>query len=85
MTKEEIFLIVKANIEEVLPDLELDLDSIRLEDSLKELGANSIDRMEITVLSMEALGLKVPLVEFGQVSNLQGLVDLLHAKKQAIG
>ena len=41
--------------------------------------------MDITVQSMEALGLKIPLVEFGKIGNLQGLVDFLFEKKQLNG
>jgi polyketide biosynthesis acyl carrier protein len=83
MTHDQIFEVVKESIGEILFDL--DLSTVTLAHSLKELGANSIDRMEITVQSMEALGLKIPLVEFGKVGNLQGLVDVLFEKKQLLG
>ena len=45
MTQDEIFEIIKNNTLEVIPELEA--DSITIEESLKNLGANSIDRMEI--------------------------------------
>lgn len=75
MSKEHVFEVVKNVIIEVLPDL--DSDQVQIEKSLRELGANSIDRMEVVTMSMEELDLKIPLMSFAQVSNIQGLVDVL--------
>ncbi|WFR55601.1 acyl carrier protein [Anaerocolumna sp. AGMB13025] len=79
MDKNEIFLIMKEIIAEILP--EVYPGQITMEDSLKELGANSVDRMDIIIGLMERLGLKIPLVEFGQLKNIQGIIDLLYSKK----
>ncbi len=78
MTQDEVFTVVKKNIREIL--YHLDGQEIPLEASLKELGANSLDRAEITVQCMEDLQLKIPLVEFGGIKNIQGLVELLTRK-----
>ncbi len=78
MTQDEVFVVVKKNIREIL--YHLDGQDIPLEASLKELGANSLDRAEITVQCMEDLQLKIPLVEFGGIKNIQGLVELLTRK-----
>lgn len=75
MTKEHVYEVVKKVIIEVLPDLKPELISI--EKRLKELGANSIDRTEVVIMSMEELGLKIPLMSFAQVSKIEGLVDVL--------
>ena len=75
MLKEHVFAVVKNVISEVLPGLQSEL--ITSEKSLKELGANSIDRMEVVTMSMEELGLKMPLMSFAQVSDIEGLVDVL--------
>jgi polyketide biosynthesis acyl carrier protein len=75
MAKEHVFEIVKNVIAEILPDL--DPDQISIDKNLKDLGANSIDRMEVVTMSMEGLGLKLPLMSFAQVSNIEGLVDVL--------
>lgn len=77
MSKEEVFEIVKENVIDILPDV--NEQDIHPEECLKNLGANSIDRMEITVSCMKSLSLKIPLIEFGSVSNIQGLVDVLYA------
>lgn len=48
-----------------------------------ELGANSIDRLEIVTLSLEELNLKIPLVELAQIDGIGGLVDFLHDKLES--
>ena len=75
MSKEHVYEVVKNAVMEILPDLNPEIISI--EKSLKELGANSIDRMEVVTMSMEELGLKIPLMSFANVSNIEGLVDVL--------
>jgi polyketide biosynthesis acyl carrier protein len=75
MAKENVYEVVKNVIMEVIPDLTPEMISI--DKSLKELGANSIDRMEVVTLSMEALKLKLPLMSFASVTNIEGLVDVL--------
>lgn len=79
MTKEAVFEVIKKAITDILPDISE--NEIKIEGSLKDYGANSIDRMDIIVSSMETLGLRIPLVEFGQLKNIQGVVDLLYEKK----
>lgn len=75
MAKEQVYEVVKSVIMQVLPDL--DADMISIEKRLKDLGANSIDRMEVVTMSMEELGLKIPLMSFAQVNNIEGLVEVL--------
>jgi polyketide biosynthesis acyl carrier protein len=80
-SKEEVFRVVKGVIAEMLPDL--DPAEIEAAQSLTELGANSVDRTEVAVLSMEQLNINVPLVELAKVKNLEQLVDFLHGKLNA--
>jgi polyketide biosynthesis acyl carrier protein len=75
MTKEHVYEMVKKVIMEVLPDLNPEM--IDIEKELRNLGANSVDRMEVVTMSMEELGLKIPLMSFAQVGNIEGLVDVL--------
>ena len=79
MTKEDIFEVIQQNIMEVLEEIHKDM--VQIDKSMKDLGANSVDRMEIIAMTMEALDVKIPLVEFGSVKNIQGLVDLLYEKR----
>jgi polyketide biosynthesis acyl carrier protein len=76
MTKERIFQIIRDNIREILPDISL--DDVTIDKSLKTLGANSIDRMDILIMTMEALGVKMPLLEFARTSNIQDMVEVLY-------
>ena len=52
-------------------------EAVKPEASLRELGANSIDRVEIATLAMEELNADVPRARLATVSNLAGLVELL--------
>ncbi|HBV98900.1 MAG: hypothetical protein JL50_19365 [Peptococcaceae bacterium BICA1-7] len=83
MLKDYIFKILKENIIEILP--EMPEEKIRLEESLRELGANSVDRMDIVVKTMEAIGIKISMVETAQAANIGELVDLFYEKKRLAG
>ncbi|MBV9305561.1 MAG: hypothetical protein JO185_06560 [Acidobacteriaceae bacterium] len=75
MTSDQIFAVVKRVVLTVLPDVSP--EEIQPHRSLTELGANSIDRLDVTMGALEALHLHVSMVEFAGVSNLQGLVSVL--------
>jgi polyketide biosynthesis acyl carrier protein len=76
VTPENVFQTVRKVTLEVLPFLSP--EQVTMEKSLKDLGANSIDRMEVVTRSLEMLGLDIPLVEFAKVKDLRGLVEVLH-------
>ncbi len=82
MTKEEIFNVIQNNILEIME--KVTADDITIEKSLKDLGANSIDRMEIITMSMEELDIKIPLIEFAKVKNIHELIDLLFVNKNKL-
>jgi acyl carrier protein len=50
--------------------------------SMKELGANSLDIVEVVSRSMRELKVKVPRSELSKLTNLNGLVDLLYESVQ---
>lgn len=77
MTKEEVFAVVRRHVREVLPDTPE--SEIRPERSMRELGANSMDRMDVVVAAMDELGIHVPPVALAEVDNLGGLAEVLHA------
>ncbi|WP_133719198.1 acyl carrier protein [Methylocaldum gracile] len=81
MTREEIFEVIKRNIREILYGL--GDEEINIEASLKDLGANSIDRADIVTQSMADLQLKMSLIELGSARNISDLVDLFYRKQQA--
>jgi polyketide biosynthesis acyl carrier protein len=79
-TKSEVFDVVRKNVLEILPNLKPDM--VTVDRSLSDLGANSVDRMEVVTLSMEDLGLKIPLLSFAGVTNIEGLVDVLFSNSR---
>ena len=82
--EQKIFEIVKANTLKVLVDVAP--DDITIDTALLDLGANSVDRVEVVMYSMEDLNLKVPVSQFKGVANLRGLVELLakHAEGRGV-
>ncbi len=77
ITKEAIFEIVKENLIDTL-DEDVDEGAIELGQSMKDLGANSLDIVEIVSSSMRQLKVKVPRSELSKLTNIGELVDLLH-------
>lgn len=73
--EEHVFAVVKSKVLDVLMDV--DPVAVTLDRSLAELGANSVDRVEVAVLSMEALGLAIPPSELQGVKDLRNLVQVL--------
>ena len=82
MTKDEVFAVIRKNIVDGL--CTLNGEDIRIDATLKDLGANSLDRADIVLQSMEELNVKMSLVEVGTVRNLEELVDLFYAKMNAL-
>jgi polyketide biosynthesis acyl carrier protein len=80
MSKDQILEIMKEKIADILPDLSP--EQIRREDSMKDLGANSIDRFDIISDTMGELSLKIPLVQFGNLKNIGEVVDFLYEHLQ---
>jgi acyl carrier protein len=76
MTKEQIFAVVKKHLKQTVDGL--DDANIDLSASMKDMGANSLDIVEVVSLSMRELKVKVPRSELAKLTNLGGLVDLLH-------
>lgn len=59
--------------------IELDPATADTSKSMKDLGANSIDIVEVVSSSMRELRIKIPREELSRLTNIDGLVDLLHA------
>ena len=73
-TRNDIFQSLTKSILEILPHVEP--DKILAAGRLVDLGANSIDRADIAIRTMEDLSIKMPLVELAKVTNIGELVDL---------
>ncbi len=82
MNKEEIFEIITRHTREVIPELET--HCFQSHDALKDLGANSIDRSEIVIMTLESLSLEIPLIEVAGAGNIGELAGILYEKSQSI-
>jgi acyl carrier protein len=78
--REEVASIVRKHLADVVGDLKpSDIDIAR---SMKDLGATSLDVVEVVSLTMRELKVKVPRSELGKLTNMAGLVELLHVSVQ---
>ena len=76
MTKDHVLTVVKKHLMQTIDGLTE--DQIDPSKSMKDLGANSLDIVEIVSVSMRELKVKVPRSELSKLTNIGGLVDLLH-------
>lgn len=78
MPDTRVFDLIAEHTREVIPELEG--HRFAPSDSLRDLGANSIDRAEIIVMTLESLSMSIPLVELADAKNMGELADLIHDK-----
>lgn len=80
MTREGVLEIVKKHICDVSEDLtaaQIDPDK-----SMRDMGINSLDMVEVVSCAMRELKVKVPRSELSKLTNVNGLVDMLYAAVQ---
>ena len=76
VTREQIPEVVKKHVLATVDGLsETNFDPSR---SMRDLGANSLDMVEVVSCAMRELKVKVPRSELNKLTNVDGLVDLLH-------
>ena len=80
MKKEEILNLVKENLIEIIPELEG--EEINADDTLVDIGANSVDRGELITLTLEALELDVSRIEFVGANTIGELAELMFTHSQ---
>jgi acyl carrier protein len=68
VSKEHILSVVKKHLMDILEDIEE--DQIDPDQSMKELGANSLDIVEVVSCSMRELKVKVPRSELNKLQNI---------------
>jgi polyketide biosynthesis acyl carrier protein len=78
MNSDQIFAVICDNVRQVLSGLG-DHQLVRT-DRLDALGANSVDRTEIVIMTLERLDLNIPLVDTYGPRNIGELADLLSTK-----
>ncbi|MFC8870535.1 phosphopantetheine-binding protein [Streptomyces sp. NPDC057148] len=72
--------IVHDTITAILPGVPR--EEIRGDRHLKDLGADSVDRVEILLSLVERLGVTEPLSRFSDVPDVDALIDLLRATRR---
>jgi polyketide biosynthesis acyl carrier protein len=78
MNVQDIFDIIVGHTREIVPGLED--HPFQFSDSLRALGANSIDRSEILMMTLESLSLKIPMIDLAKAENIGELAGLMHAR-----
>lgn len=79
-TRDEVLAVVRKHLADTVEGIEgKEIDPAR---SMKELGANSLDIVEVVSCSMRELKVKVPRAELNKLTNINELVDLLYRTVQ---
>jgi acyl carrier protein len=81
MTRAQVLAVVQKHILDVTEGLTL--EAIDPAASMKDLGINSLDIVEVVSTSMRELKVKVPRSELAKLTNIDGLVDLLYTAVSA--
>ncbi|MCP4602859.1 MAG: acyl carrier protein [Proteobacteria bacterium] len=76
MTQEEVFEVLKKHILDQLED-EVEESDIDIEKSMLDLGANSLDIVEIVTNTMRELKIKIPRDELASINTMKGLVEAM--------
>ena len=74
---------LKTNLAEIIP--ELDSNNIDVNESLLNLGANSIDRADLVIMTLETLKLHIPMSEFAGAMTIRQLAEKIYNKLAAGG
>jgi polyketide biosynthesis acyl carrier protein len=75
MDVDQILEIIINHTKQIVPGL--DDHDFSASDSLRDLGANSIDRSEIAMLTLESVGVSIPMVELIVPKNIGELARLI--------
>jgi polyketide biosynthesis acyl carrier protein len=81
MNEREVFDIIVGHTREVIPALED--RRLGVEDSLRALGANSVDRSEIIMMTLQSLSANISMVDLARAENIGQLAGLIHGKLRA--
>ncbi|MBL0027544.1 MAG: acyl carrier protein [Rhodanobacteraceae bacterium] len=76
--RDRAFQAIVESTKDVLPALEGHV--FKPSDRLRDLGANSVERSEIVMMTLERLAVSVPLMEFARVETISDLAASIAAK-----
>ena len=79
-SRDDVLAVVKRHLVDTVEGI----DSAQVDPakSMKDLGANSLDIVEVVSCSMRELKVKIPRAELNKLTNINELVDLLHKTVQ---
>ncbi|MEL7281103.1 MAG: phosphopantetheine-binding protein [Pseudomonadota bacterium] len=75
MDKTDAIQTVIAIVRDILPDI--DPERVTAESVLADLGANSVDRVDVLAMSMEGLNVRVPMMTFAKANTIEDIAVLL--------
>lgn len=75
MSRDDVVAVVKKHISDVLFR---DVTESEFDRSLKELGANSVDRVDIIVSALEDLAITIPLMNFAKAQSVNDVITMIH-------
>lgn len=78
MNEQQIVELIVRHAREVIPNLRD--RQVQADESLKALGANSIDRSEILMMTLASLSARIPLMEMARAQNIGELAGIIHGK-----
>lgn len=78
MNQDRIIEIIVGHAREVVPKLVQ--HQFLPTDSLKSLGANSIDRADIIMMTLETLSVNIPLMAMAKADNIADLARIIDEK-----
>lgn len=81
MTRDQVLAVVTKHLLDAVDGLSPEKIDPKL--SMKDLGANSLDIVEIVSASMRELKIKLPRAELVKISHIDGLVDLFYKTASA--
>jgi acyl carrier protein len=79
-TRDDVLAVVKRHLVDTVEGI--DADAVDPAKSMKDLGANSLDIVEVVSCSMRELKVKIPRAELNKLTNINELVDLLYKTVQ---
>lgn len=78
VSREAVERVVREVIAVILPAVAA--EAITGDKHLRDLGADSVDRVEIILMLLDRLQLDEPMTSFSQVPDIDGLVTVLHER-----
>ncbi len=75
MSNTDILAVVRKHLTEIVDDI--DPDAVVRDVSMKDLGASSLDMVEVVSCSMRELKVRVPRAALSKLTDIGGLVDML--------